>query len=161
MHPTAEQVLEANTSTQTHINLVRKLLRLAAVELLKRGEVHDLSKFSPEEVEMFAVFTPRLKTMEYNSPEYKACLKEMGPGLTHHYANNSHHPEHFEQGIRGMNLFDVLEMFLDWYASTKRGPNGDIRKSIEMNRARFGMSDELVAIFQNTVAGIEEALAKE
>lgn len=147
--PTYEE-LEANASTQQHINLVRKLLRQAAVELLLRGEVHDLSKFSPEEVEMFTKFTPRLRGMTYGSPEYMRCLADMGPGLRHHYESNRHHPEHFPNGIDGMNLIDLLEMFLDWLASTKRHADGDIMKSIEKNQKRFGMSDQLTAIFRNT-----------
>lgn len=147
--PTYEE-LEANASTQQHINLVRRLLRQAAVELLLRGESHDLSKFSPEEVEMFTKFTPRLRGMTYGSEEYRACLAEMGPSLRHHYENNRHHPEHFEDGLDGMNLIDVLEMFIDWLASTRRHADGDIFRSIEVNRDRFRMSDQLAAIFRNT-----------
>jgi len=148
---TPTQILEANTATQAHINLVRVLLRVAATEILMRGEVHDQSKFSPEEVEMFAIYSPKLKGMTYGSDEYKQCLKEMGPGLSHHYANNRHHPEWHQQGIKGMNLIDILEMFLDWTASSKRHADGDIRRSIEINQKRFGMSDDLAAIFHNTV----------
>jgi hypothetical protein len=79
-------------------------------------------------------------------------LRDMKPALDHHYANNRHHPEHFgEEGIDGMNLFDVLEMFIDWTASTRRHADGDIAKSIEINKKRFGMSDQLAQIFRNTV----------
>lgn len=100
---------------------------------------------------MFTKFTPRLKGMTYGSDEYKQCLAEMGPGLRHHYAANRHHPEHHVGGIDGMNLFDVLEMFIDWTASSRRHADGDINRSIEINRGRFAMSDQLVKIFQNTV----------
>ncbi len=152
MEVTTEQILEANTKTQEHINLVRKFLRIAATEVLKRGEVHDLSKFSEAEVKMYAQYTPRLRGMAYGSPEYKQCLQEMltDGGLKHHYENNRHHPEHFEQGINGMNLIDLLEMYVDWLASTKRNPNGDVLKSIQINSDRFNMSSQLVNIFRNT-----------
>lgn len=40
--------------------------------------------------------------------EYRACLREMKPALEHHYASNSHHPEHYSNGIQGMSLFDLL-----------------------------------------------------
>lgn len=33
--------------------------------------------------------------------------------LDHHYQNNDHHPEHFELGINGMNLLQLLEMLAD------------------------------------------------
>lgn len=156
MKATPEQVLAANTSTQQHINLVRQLLRVAANELLVRGELHDQSKFSDAEIEMFARYTPRLKQMTYGSDEYNQCLQEMKEGgLAHHYANNRHHPEHFRRGIYGMNLFDVLEMFIDWLASTKRHADGDIRRSIEVNETRFAMQSQLVSIFHNTVGVFE------
>jgi hypothetical protein len=148
--PTYEQLV-TNAATQEHINLIRVLLRIAATELLKRGEIHDLSKFSPEEVEVFTEYTSKLKGTTYGSAEYKQFLAEMKPALDHHYANNRHHPEHFENGIDGMNLIDLIEMFIDWLASTKRHANGDIMKSIELNETRFKMSPQLVSIFKNTV----------
>lgn len=147
--PTYEE-LETNAATQAHINLVRMLLRRAAVELLQRGEVHDLSKFSPEEVKTFTEFTPKLRGATYGSAEYRGFLADMAPALAHHYAANRHHPEHFADGIEGMNLIDVLEMFIDWLASTKRHADGDIARSIEINSSRFAMAPQLVRIFQNT-----------
>lgn len=147
--PSPEE-LKTNAETQKHINLVRQLLRKAAVELLMRGEVHDLSKFSEAEVATFTEFTPKLKNCTYGSDEYKGYLREMGKALDHHYASNRHHPEHFERGIAGMNLIDVMEMFIDWLASTQRHADGDINRSIELNKKRFGMSDQLVSIFENT-----------
>jgi len=50
-----------------------------------------------------------------------------------------------------MDLFDVMEMFWDWCAATERTKDGDIRKSIEINKGRFEMSDQLASIFMNTV----------
>jgi hypothetical protein len=105
---------------------------------------------SPE-LEIFTEYTPKIKTSTYGSEEYKAFLKEMQFALIHYFANNSHHPEHYENGIRGMNLFDIIEMFCDWKAATMRHDNGDIRKSIEINKDRFNMSDDLAQIFRNTV----------
>jgi hypothetical protein len=79
----------------------------------------------------------------------------MKPALDHHYAMNSHHPEHFATGIQGMSLLDVLEMLCDWKAATLRHNDGDIRRSIELNQKRFGYSDELKAILLNTLAVVE------
>ncbi len=149
---------ELTTTAQTwqHIDLVRKFLRIAAVEILKRGETHDRSKFDRAEVDVFTEFTPKLKGVTYGSDDYKGFLAQMRPALEHHYAHNAHHPENKFNGIDGMNLFDVLEMFVDWLASTKRHNDGDMHKSIEINRARFKMSDQLVAIFRNTVRDFPE-----
>ena len=49
-----------------------------------------------------------------------------------------------------MDLFDVLELFIDWKAAGERHGNGNIYKSIEINKERFKMSDQLVDIFTNT-----------
>lgn len=119
-HEEAQAIVE----TQNHIILVRNLLNFAAMELLRRGEVHDQSKLVEPELSTFIEYTPRLKGMTYQSAEYQQCLAEMTPALEHHYANNRHHPQHFEDGVDGMNVLDLLEMFLDWYASTKRHDDG-------------------------------------
>jgi len=153
--PLSREELETNAATQQHINLVRIYLRRAAVELLQRGEVHDLSKFSDEEVKVFTEFTPKLRGATYGGDEYKSFLTEMKPALDHHYAANRHHPEHFDNGIEDMTLIDVLEMFIDWLASTKRHADGDILRSIEINAERFSMDQQLVQIFRNTVAAFD------
>jgi hypothetical protein len=49
-----------------------------------------------------------------------------------------------------MNLVDIVEMFCDWLAATKRHNGGDIMKFIVINQERFGFSDDLKAIFENT-----------
>jgi len=148
--------LETTSQTWQHIDLVRKYLRAAAVELLRRGETHDRSKLDRAEVDVFTEYTPKLKGLTYGSDEYKQCLKDMGPALQHHYAANVHHPEHYSQGLQGMDLISVMEMFLDWLASTKRHADGDMRRSIAINQKRFGMSDDLTAIFSNTVKLFED-----
>lgn len=150
--------LETTAQTWQHIDLVRKFLRLAAVELLQRGETHDRSKLDRAEVDVFTEFTPKLRGVTYGSDEYKSFLVQMKPALDHHYAHNAHHPENKFNGLNGMNLFDVLEMFVDWMASTKRHNDGDIDRSIEINQKRFGMSDQLTAIFRNTARDFKQLL---
>ena len=49
-----------------------------------------------------------------------------------------------------MDLFDLIEMFFDWKAATERHNDGDINKSIEINKERFKMSDQICDIFKNT-----------
>lgn len=104
---------------------------------------------SPE-VEAFAEFTPKLAGSTYGSPEYEAFRAAMKPALDHHYARNSHHPEHYPDGINGMDLLDLVEMFCDWKAAGERHNDGNILKSIEKNATRFEMSPQLVRIFTNT-----------
>lgn len=136
-----------------HITRVRNLLNTMSWELLRRGELHDLSKLQTPEIE--ALTEQRLKKSQakitYNSDEYKAGLKELESALAHHYANNRHHPQHFKNGVNGMNLVDLFEMFCDWKASSELHNDGNLRMSIEENANRFGMSPQLVQIFENSV----------
>jgi hypothetical protein len=119
-------------------------------ELATRGPFHDSSKTSSPEVEVFDEYSPKLKGLTYGSDEYRKCLRAMKPAIEHHYKLNRHHPEHFENGIRGMNLVDLTEMFCDWLAASKRHDNGDIFKSIEMNAQRFGYDQVMIDILTNT-----------
>lgn len=149
-----EEILAARIKAHDHINLVRRYIRMAITELLLRAEQHDASKFEPLEEEMYATYIPRLSQLQYGSPEYLACVQEMGPGLNHHYHNNRHHPEFFPNGVRDMNLLDVMEMFIDWMAASKRGPGGGIQQSIDVGQKRFGLSDELTSILRHTAKAL-------
>ena len=120
---------DSTKDTTEHINRVEELLNLCADEIKWRGTIHDAS----------------------GSDEYEEALKRLGVALKHHYANNSHHPEHYENGVDGMNLFDVMEMLMDWKAATERHADGDIHKSLIHNKDRFKMSPQLVSIFENTI----------
>lgn len=150
--------LATTAETWHHIDVLRKFLRIASVELLMRGETHDRSKLARAEVDVFTEFTPKLKGTTYGSEEYKGYLAQMGSALQHHYAHNRHHPEFFERGLRGMNLVDLLECFCDWWASSMRHTDGDIRRSIGINAKRFNMPEALVEIFLNTVSDFEPAV---
>jgi hypothetical protein len=156
--PNREKTLQALLETREHIELVRNLLNFAVRELLRRGETHDQSKLVEPELSTFIEYTPRLKSMAYGGAEYQQCLAEMKTALDHHYAHNRHHPEHFQEGIEGMTLIDLLEMCLDWYASSKRHDVGNIFDSIEKNRKRFGLSDQLCRILRNTATLIKESI---
>jgi hypothetical protein len=140
-----------NDDTWHHINKVQKYVNNAVVQLIRRAQDHDQSKLVSPEVEYFSEVDGQLQGLTYNSPEYKANLERLKPALDHHYANNRHHPQHFKNGVDDMNLLDLLEMICDWKASSERHGNGNIRKSIEVNAERFGMSPQLRKIFENTV----------
>lgn len=140
-----------NFETMRHIERVRNLLNKIVVEIMKRSELHDQSKLESPEVEGFTKYTPMLSKLTYGSPEFNKVKEELGEALNHHYANNRHHPEHHKNGIDDMNLVDLLEMLVDWKASSERHNDGNIRKSIEINGDRFRMSPQLVKIFENSV----------
>jgi len=142
---------DSTQDTKEHIKNVRELLETIQGHLTARQWNHDGSKLEEPEKSMYDEFTPKLKDSTYGSDEYKSFLKDMGVALQHHYQVNSHHPEHFENGINGMSLLDLIEMLADWKAAGMRHANGNITQSLEINRKRFGMSDQLFEIFQNTI----------
>lgn len=141
---------ESKFKTLRHIETVRNFINVVIRDLLERQELHDQTKLQEPEVTIFDEFTAKLRTCEYGSEEYASYLKDMKPALDHHYAKNRHHPEHFNS-ISEMNLIDLVEMLSDWYAASLRHNTGNIRKSIELNKKRFNMSDDLYKILLNTV----------
>lgn len=143
---------EAKDIIKKHIKRVRYYLRKFQDMLALRGQIHDRSKLNPEtELSYFEKYAPMLKDCTYGSDEYKAFLKELQPALEAHYKRNRHHPEHFVNGVVGMNLIDLCEMFCDWIAAGEQhADGGDIYRSIEINQKRFGYSDEVKSILLNT-----------
>lgn len=146
--------MRADVETLRHIKRVSDLLGTVAAEFIRRSQVHDDSKLQPPEVEVFEEYTGKLRGCTYGSDEYNGYLAAMKPALDHHYAHNSHHPEHYPNGIQGMTLFDVLEMLVDWKAATERHADGSLAKSIEMNQKRFGFTDETKAFLKNTASAM-------
>lgn len=142
---------DSTQDTQDHIRVVQALIYRFCDALERRAHEHDRSKLDAPEKAIFDKYTPLLADTMYGSDTYKKYLAEMQEALAHHYAVNSHHPEHYADGISGMNLVDLVEMFCDWNAATRRHSTGDIRKSIEQNQERFGYSDDLKQIMLNTV----------
>jgi len=149
-----EMNYDSKADTLLHIKRVAQLLTEASSELIKRANVHDNSKLESPEKELFDEYTPKLKDCTYGSDEYKNYLKELKVALDHHYANNSHHPEHYKNGVNGFDLFDLIEMFFDWKAAGERHADGNIYKSIELNKERFKLSDQVVDVFTNTAKNL-------
>lgn len=139
--------------TLTHIKRVNELLLGCCLELEQRAIIHDDSKLvEPEKSGFDRLKALSLSGMTYGSEEYRACLKKEKPAIEHHYANNSHHPEHYENGINGFDLFDLIEMLMDWKAATERMKDGgDIRASLKINAERFKLDPQVVAMLANTI----------
>jgi hypothetical protein len=133
----------------THINKVQYWMSTAIGLLLYRSTNHDQSKYSEDEIGL-VVGKPAFDKYEYMSKEERDALTGAQDALVHHYANNDHHPEHFENGVDGMSLFGLLEMCCDWKAAGEMSPNGSFANSLEYNEKRFGLSPQLVQILKNT-----------
>ncbi len=146
-----ETAYDSTIETNKHRSFVRMLMYQVARDIVDRADHHDDSKLKPPEKALFDEYTQKLKGCTYGSPEYKEYLKGLKPSLDHHYAENRHHPEHFANGVNGMNLVDMIELICDWFAATMRHDDGDIDMSLEINKARFNMDEQTVAILKNTV----------
>ena len=143
-------IYDSTEDTLRHIEAVRWRLAQIRTALFKRGDAHDRTKLESPEKEIFDAVTPKLKTLTYGSDQYKAALAEMGDALSHHYAHNSHHPEYYPNGVDDMTLLDVVEMLCDWKAASERHSDGNMLKSLEINRERFRISDQLHKVLVNT-----------
>lgn len=146
---------DCQAETQKHIKRVRQILCAVGAELYGRGEDHDQSKLHDPELETFVEFTPKLAELTYGSLEYKAALAGMKPALDHHYASNRHHPEHHSDGVDGMTLVDLVEMFADWKAASERHADGDLRQSVNKNIARFKLDPQLARILHNSIKDLD------
>lgn len=149
-----EQVasFDSGEATLRHIRLVSSYLSMFSVELLKRGMIHDSSKLGAVEKPHFDRETQNLRNLKVNTPEYNESLMRLKVALDHHYANNSHHPEHHEHGVADMTLFDLVEMFVDWKAASERtaGQALDLESSFE----RFKFDPQLANIFRQTAKAL-------
>lgn len=142
----------AREITVKHIARVQSLIGSVVDQLLKRADVHDQSKFDDVELWPLARMQELIDTegqAPYGSPEYKRRTDMLGPMTKHHYANNSHHPEHYPNGVNGMDLLDLIEMVCDWKAASERGEESSIglAHSIE----RFKIEPQLAEILANTI----------
>jgi hypothetical protein len=142
---------DSRRDTAHHQIRVSEFLEACMMNLCHRAQVHDASKMQSPENQIFDEMTPKLKASTYGSEEYKAMIAGMKPALDHHYAHNAHHPEHYPNGVRSMSLLDIIEMLCDWKAAGERHANGSIENSLKVNRARFGIDDQLFSILENTV----------
>jgi len=142
---------ESMCDTYKHKQLVNKFMNQIIKSLGERAINHDNSKLEDIEADIFAQHNSKLHGSTYGSEESKQTLKELKPALDHHYANNRHHIEHFPNGIKDMDLIDLIEMVCDWKASTLRHNDGNILTSIDKNQDRFGYSSDMAGIFKNTV----------
>lgn len=144
------QQYDSAPETYKHILEVQLQLNRCIVDLIHRGRIHDQSKLLAPEKECFDAITPKLAGVTYGSEEYKATMREMKPAIEHHHKSNSHHPEFYDDGIRGMSLIDLIEMLCDWKAATLRHNDGSLIRSIDINQERFGYTDELKSILLRT-----------
>lgn len=145
------ELSESQKDTINHIAKVQSNLSKAIYDLNDRRIVHDRSKLEEPELSGYEGLSQAVKDVAYGTPEYKDALAPFEEIIQHHYASNSHHPEHWPDGINDMSLLDIIEMLCDWKAAHDR-KGGPFGPSLAMNLKRFKMSDQLGAIIVNTAS---------
>jgi hypothetical protein len=131
-----------------HKRKVTRYLNDFVIDLAYRAMNHDNSKLESPEKEGFDQWTPELKARTFGTEYYKQALEGMGEFLQHHYRANSHHPEHYENGVDGMDLQDLVEMFCDWRAAAE---GKGVALDLDYAAKRFNLSPQLVSVFRNTL----------
>lgn len=140
---------DSTRDTLDHIAKVEGYLSLIADLLRIRAATHDASKLEEPELSGYAGLSDALKGLTYSTPEHRAAFAPFKPIIKHHYEHNSHHPEHWPEGVDNMSLLDVIEMTADWKAASERG-NGDFTESIRVSVERFKIDAQLANILINT-----------
>jgi hypothetical protein len=146
---------EQRIRTLEHIRKVQILFFVVSEHMLRRALDHDASKLQEPELSGFAQLPSRKNEAEYGTETYTKMLEQAREVVSHHYKENDHHPEHFENGIEGMSLLSVLEMFIDWSVASSETKNGSIERSLTENVKRFGIEKQLASILWNTAWELE------
>jgi hypothetical protein len=98
--------------------------------------------------------SPHSLTISHIIFDVSLFQKSIGPAWAH-YVQNTHHPEHYPNGVDGMSLLDLIEMLMDWKAASERHPGGmNIACSIDLSSQRFSVGEQLKQILLNTAKEI-------
>lgn len=132
---------KALKDTAKHIDNVIRYMRSIINHLADRANEHDESLLiEPEASEFSKIGGVNSLFNTKHVPQYI---------LDHHYRNNTHHIEHYNEGIVGMDLLDIIEMLCDWKDLSKRH-DVDLIDYIKSNQAEYQYSDEMCSVLCNT-----------
>lgn len=141
--------------TLSHIRRVEAELTLLAGRLIERAANHDTSKFSEDEFVGFFKINKIAREFGYGSPEYRQSIEDGKPTFDLHYGRNSHHPEHWPDGVNDMGLFDIIEMVIDWHVAWETYRRGPWSESVELQIKRFDLTPEQLYLVNLIAAELE------
>ena len=107
-----------------------------ALELARRCIIHDSSKLTDEEIDLF------LQLPEEISGHKRQLTERHKELLAVHWKNNRHHPEFYDD-CNNMSEIDIIEMVCDWSARSMQFKNNVVEYAVETARKRFGFNDEM------------------
>lgn len=144
-------VYDSARDTIEHISQVGYLLETVIADLQHRAEHHDASKLRYPEKQAFDALGPA--TGQFGDEAYYRRLETIWPALQHHYRLNSHHPQHYPNGVAGMSLLDLIEMLCDWKA-TSDAQGADFAESMRICGERFSIRADLMGILRHTASDL-------
>lgn len=134
---TMKRELETLLTMLRHQAVVAAYMRRVAHALLEAADIHDLSKFAPDEFPGFVYFSSIARMHAFGSPAYNKAMSDNNGVIELHYSRNSHHPEHHERGVKDMGLVDLVEMVADWQAASDVYGKTPFEDGLEILRERF------------------------
>lgn len=141
---------DSKQDTLAHMDIVWKVFSKLIRNMDYRKTMHDASKLRDPEKACYDKYIPMLKEAKYGSKEYQEIKEKMREeGLNHHFEVNSHHPEHYKNGIDDMDLIDIVEMFVDHFSAAQRSDTS-FEDGLKMNAKKYGYSPQLYNIMKNT-----------
>jgi hypothetical protein len=111
---------------------------------------HFPDQSPPEVYELLAQISDLKEVRESKIPESRHYV-----ALTRSIERLEHELAVAKSSVGGMNLVDLVEMFCDWKAATERHDDGNIKKSIDHNKKRFGLAEQVARLLHNTVELVE------
>lgn len=135
--------------TKAHIENVKAKMSFFASVLAMRGENHDKSKLLEPEVYGWMTMDREPK-YPYGSKEYYDKMHRYNEVIQHHYAVNSHHPEHFSDPNTQMDLIDLIEMLCDWFSYKGEISWLDGYNRILQQCERFHLDNTIKSLLLNT-----------
>lgn len=133
-----------------HRETVKSRLLFLADELYNRAHHHDDSKLQDPEIK-WLIEMDKEPRYPYGSPEYFDKMKRWDKFFKHHYELNRHHPDHFHDGINGMNLADLCEYIVDIISYFKELHVNEALDTVNKQADRFGLDEQLIQILKNTL----------
>jgi len=134
-----------------HVSEVQENMEDIAHDLKMRSISHDRSKFDDPEFSTFVRTRPEFRVANYGTPEYEAVVEKAREGVDHHYANNRHHTAYHPNGVKDMNLLDLLEMLADWKAASRRSPDLTFMDSLPRAFKKYEMDETIQTLMRNTI----------
>ncbi|MER9768982.1 DUF5662 family protein [Mesorhizobium sp. M0189] len=144
---------DSTQATRFHIEKVASSIGDFCRRMYWRASVHDASKFTPVEkgpLDALKAIIEADGPAPHGTDEARRRTAMLSEMLVHHYANNDHHIEHYgDEGIAGMSLLSLTEMFCDWRAANL---DRDAGEPMNLSYEKYKIEPSLAQILRNTAA---------